>query len=67
MNGDAVVYVVDVVALAAVENLDVLGRMHRIRERLRTAVVGNGDGLVTPALGALDDVPVRASLGEDGG
>ena len=67
MDGDAVVYVVDVVALAAVENLDVLGRVHRIRERLRAAVVGNRDGLVPPALGALDDVPVRARLGKDGG
>ena len=67
MDGDAVVHIVDIVALAAVEDLDIFGRVHRVRERLRAAVVGNGDGLVPPALGAFDDVPVRARLGKDGG
>ena len=41
--------------------------MHRVRERLRAAVVGDGNCLVPPAFGALDDVSVRARFREDGG
>ena len=66
MDGDAVINVVDVVALAAVENLDVFCRMHRVRERLRAAVVGDGNCLVPPAFGALDDVAVGPCLRENG-
>ena len=70
VDGDAVVDVVDVVALAAVEDLDVLIRprdlglgrgLHRVRERLRAAVVGDGDGAVAPAGRALDGL---AGLGQ---
>ena len=63
VNHNAVVHVVDVVALAAVEDLDVLvrtrdlglgGGLHCIGERLRAAVVGDGDGAVTPRRRLLD-------------
>lgn len=63
VDGDAVVDVVDVVALAAVEDFNVLvrprdlglgGSLHRVRERLRAAVIRNGDGAVAPAGCPLD-------------
>ena len=63
VDGNAVIDVVDVVALAAVENFDVLvcsrdlgfgGSLHRVRERLCAAVIGDGDGAVAPAGCTLD-------------
>ena len=63
VNDDAVVYVVDIIALAAIENLDVFiracdlglsGGLHGVREGLRAAVIGDGDGLVAPRCRLLD-------------
>ena len=57
VDGDAVVHIVDIISLAAVQNLDVLirardlglaGGLQRIRERLRAAVIRDGDGAVSP-------------------
>ena len=70
VDGNAVVDVVDVVALAAVEDLDVLIRpgdlglargLHRVGEGLGPAVVGDGDGAVAPAGRTLDG---RAGIGQ---
>ena len=70
MDGNAVVDVVDVVALTAVEDLDVLIRpgdlglargLHRVGEGLGPAVVGDGDGAVAPAGRTLDG---RAGIGQ---
>ncbi len=67
MNHDAVVHVIDIVAFAAVEDLDslvgaghlgstlpVFHHMQRIRKGLAAAVVGDGDGLVSPGGSLLD-------------
>ena len=55
MDHDAVVHIVDEVALHAVEDLNSLVVVPRIGEGLRHAVVGDGDGGVAPALGEIDD------------
>ena len=52
--------------LHAVQNLDFLGRVPGVRERLGHAVVGNGHGRVPPGLRPLDHVPVRAQLKKRG-
>ena len=67
VDGDAVVQVVDEVPLHAVEDLDVLGGVPRIREPLDHAVVRDGDGGVAPGLRPHDDVPRRSRLGTEGG
>ena len=65
VDGDAVVNIVYIISLAAVENLDILlrardlclaRRLHRVRERVDAAVVGDGDGAMPPRRGALDRV-----------
>ena len=57
VNHNAVVHVVYIISLTAVENLDILvgsghlglgGGLHGVGEGLGDAVVGDGDGLVTP-------------------
>ena len=56
VDGDAVVQVIDKVALHAVEDLDLaLGGVPGVREGLGHAVVGDGDGRVAPGDGLLDD------------
>ena len=56
MDGDAVVEVVDIISLHAVEDLDLsLGGVPCIREGLGYAVVGDGDGGMPPGDGLLDD------------
>ena len=55
MNGDAVVHVVDEIALHAVEDLDLVpGGVPGIREGLGHAVVRDGNGGMAPADGLLD-------------
>ena len=57
VDGNAVVNVVYIISLAAIENLDILlrardlclaRRLHRVRERVYAAVVGDGDGAMPP-------------------
>ena len=67
VDRNAVVQIVDKIPLHAVENLDVLGGVPRVRKPLHHAVVGNGDGGMAPRLGPLDDVAVRPGLGTEGG
>ena len=71
MDGEAVVHVVDVVALKPVDDLD--PRLFRgvpcVRKRLRAAVVRDGDGFVAPLRRALDrlgDGGQRVERGEGG-
>ena len=57
MYGDAVVQIVDKIALHAIEDLDFpLGCMPRIGERLAHAVVCDGDGGMAPGDGLTDGV-----------
>ena len=57
VNGDAVVHVVDEVALHAVEDLDLVpGGMPGVREGLGHAVIRDGNGGMAPADGLLDDL-----------
>ena len=60
MDRHAVVHVVDVIGLDPVEDLDLLGRVPGVGERVGHAVVGNGDGPVAPPLRPLDHVLVHA-------
>ena len=62
MHHDAVIHIVDIIALAAIEDFDVLvgarhlglgGSLHGIGEGLGNAVVSDGDGLVAPGGGLL--------------
>ena len=73
MDNDSVVHIVDIVALTAVKNLNYLIRschlgflplhgVHSIRKGLAAAVVGNGDGAVTPG-GRLFDSCFRIGQG----
>ena len=56
VDGDAVVQIVDEIALYAVENFNfALGGVPGVREGLGHAVVGDGDGRVAPGDGLLDD------------
>ena len=56
VDGDAVVQIVDEIALYAVENFNFsLGGVPGVREGLGHAVVGDGDGRVAPGDGLLDD------------
>ena len=66
VDGDAVIQVVDKVALHTVDDFDILGGVPRVGEPLDHAVVGNGDGRVTPGLRPLDQIPVRPGLGAEG-
>ena len=67
VDNDAVIHIIDIIALTAVEDLDHLvcarhlrsaapgfNRVQRIREGLDHAVVGDGDGTVTPGCRLLD-------------
>ena len=57
VNGDAIVHVVDEVALHAVEDLDLVpGGMPGVREGLGYAVIRDGNGGMAPADGLLDDL-----------
>ncbi len=62
VDGDAVVQVVDEVALHTVEELDlILGGIPGLGKRLHRAVVGDGDGRVSPRCRLLDHA---AHIGE---
>ena len=63
MDSDAVVQVVDEVALHAVEELDVPGGVPGVGKALDHAVVGDGHRRVAPGLGPLDNVPLGSRLG----
>ena len=53
--GDAVIQVIDKIALHAVEDLDLACVVPGVREGLHHAVIGDGDGGVTPCDRLLDD------------
>ena len=62
-----VVHVVDKVGLHPVQELDVFGRVPRVREGLGHSVVGDGDGPVAPGLRPLHHILVRPQLGPHSG